>query len=452
MEPKRKRGLLSKLLVVQLAAVSALFAGVLGTSAVVAGTSISAGSASMVAGNSAVSTASVTRSAEDAHFNAYDITLQFDPAIVSVASVEAAAGWSLMPAPRIKNDVGTVQVIAVRFDTCATTCPVFKVTWNGLSAGTSALTLGGNANESLAGMGQYIPATFSAGSVTVTAPATPTATPTNPPSSTPTAPPSPSATATPSPTASPTATPPAPATPAPGAPAAVLAGSGGAVAGASFLTTAGVSLGTNTPSPASFDLTLRFDPAVATVERVTAGNGWSLAPQPAIDNAAGKVRVSGLRFDSCAAYCPLFVVEWNAVAAGSSVLQIEGNPNQVLGANGANQPANFTPGWVTVTATAPSATPVSAPATPTPTQPAGPNAAEVPVMPHSPGWNLLTWGGEEMAPSAAIAASNPAAIEVIYVWDAEAGRWRRYGPGLPGYLNDLKTLKSGDIIWLSARD
>ena len=57
-----------------------------------------------------------------------------------------------------------------------------------------------------------------------------------------------------------------------------------------------------------------------------------------------------------------------------------------------------------------------------------------------------------MSPQQALSASDPGAIEVIYVWDAAAGKWRRYGPGLPGYLNDLKTLKSGDIIWLSAKN
>jgi hypothetical protein len=194
MEQRRKRGLLSQLLLVQFAAVAALFAGVLGTSAS-AGTNIAAGSATLQAGSQASTSAVVTRAAVDSNFNAYDVTLQFNPAVVSVASVQAASGWSLMPAPRINNAAGTVQVIAVRFDACATSCPLFSVTWNGLAAGTSPLTLGGSANESLAGAGAYITASFAPGSVTVTAPATPSPTPTNPPSSTPSATASPSATA-----------------------------------------------------------------------------------------------------------------------------------------------------------------------------------------------------------------------------------------------------------------
>ena len=55
-----------------------------------------------------------------------------------------------------------------------------------------------------------------------------------------------------------------------------------------------------------------------------------------------------------------------------------------------------------------------------------------------------------MSPQEALSSSNPTAIEVIYVWNAESGRWQRYGPNLPSYLNDLKTIKSGDVIWLSA--
>lgn len=451
MEQKQKRGLLSRLLLVQLVAVGALFVGVLGTAAS-AGTTISAGSASIVAGGTAVSTASVTRAAEDSNFNAFDITLQFDPAVASVATVEAAAGWSLMPAPRINNTAGTVQVIAVRFDECATNCPVFKVTWNGLAAGTSALTLGGNANESLAGMGQYITASFSAGSLTVTAPPTPSPTaatpsPTTPPSSTP------SPSATPSPTASPTATPTPPETPAPGAPASVLAGSGGAASGSAFTTTAGVSLGASTAQPATFDLTLTFDPGVATVNRVTAGAGWSLAPQPSVDNATGTVHVSALRFEPCASYCPLFVVEWQAVASGSTLLTLQGSPNTILSANGVNQPANFKPGALTVSpAAAPQGPSAPATATPSATPAAGSETTEPPALPVTPGWNLVTWGGGEMTPQQALSASNPSSIEVIYVWDPESGKWRRYGPSLPSYLNDLKTVKSGDVIWLSAKN
>ncbi|MEO8541431.1 MAG: hypothetical protein ABI577_16935, partial [bacterium] len=294
----------------------------------------------------------------------------------------------------------------------------------------------GSADESLAGAGEYVTSGFTAGSVTVTAPATATPTSSASPTSTP------SASATPSPTASPTATPQVPATPAPGAPASLLAGSGGAASGSTFTTTTAASLGVSTAKPGSFAITLTFDPGIATVEKVTAADGWSFAPQPSFDNVAGTVHVSGLRFSDCSSYCPLFTIEWKAVAAGSGMLQLQGNANQVLGANGANQPASFTPGAITVT-------PLVGPAAPAAAKPSA-EAQDVPVLPHTAGWNLLTWGGEAMTPQQALSASNPSTIEVIYVWDSSVGKWRRYGPSLPGYLNDLTTVKPGDVIWLSS--
>jgi hypothetical protein len=32
----------------------------------------------------------------------------------------------------------------------------------------------------------------------------------------------------------------------------------------------------------------------------------------------------------------------------------------------------------------------------------------------------------------------------------QTGKWRRYRPNLPGCLNDLMTVESGDVIWWSA--
>lgn len=440
-----RRILLPRLLLIQLCAAAALFVGVLGTSAS-AGTNIAAGSASVVAGSQGTSTTVVTRAPADTSLNAYDIILQFDPARVSVVNVAPGSGWSLMPAPRINNVVGTVQVIAVRFDICPTTCPVFSITWQGVSPGTSALTLAGNANESLAGLGEYITSGFSAGSVTVTAPVTPS------PTATPSAPASPSPSPSPSATTSPTATPTTPATPAPGAPAVILGGGGGAASGATFTSTTGVNLGSggSRPMPHSFDITLKFDPGIATVTKLAAGDGWSFAPQPVIDNVAGTFHASALSFSDCASYCPLFQVEWKAVTPGPMQLTLQGDANLVLGSNGANQPAVYTPGTIVVLPAASQGTPGAS--QPTPGAGNGNGNSNVPVLPTTAGWNLLTWGGESMTPQQALSASNPGNIEVIYVWDPATGKWRRYGPKLPGYLNDLTTVKRGDVIWLSARN
>lgn len=445
MNTRTKRNLIPKVLLIQGLVVLALALGVM-ESLASAGTNISAGSASFPAGAQGTTTTVITRATEDAHLNAFDIALAFDPSVVSVADVAPAAGWSLMPAPMIDSAAGTVRVVAVRFDQCASTCPAFTVTWNGLAAGVAALTINGDSNQSLAGIGEYITSGFTPGSIAVTAVATPTATPSTPPAASPTAVPSSS------PTANPTATAPAPATPAPGAPAAILAGSGGAATGATFSTTASANLGAGSLRLDSFDLTLRFDPSVVAVVSIAPAPGWSAAPQPAFDNVAGTLSVSGLRFSDCASYCPLFTVTWKALAPGWSSLQLEGDAGKTLGHVGQAMPATFTPGSVSVTAApgtqAPAAAP--APAQPTATAPASPKPDDVPVLPFTPGWNLLTWGGDSMSPQQALSSSNPTAIEMIYVWNAETGRWQRYGPNFPSYLNDLKTINSGDVIWLSA--
>lgn len=445
MTSKASRRLFPKFLLVQALVVLVLALGVVDSLAS-SGTTISAGSASVTVGSEGTTTTVVTRSPDDAHLNAFDIALSFDPAVVSVAGVAPAAGWSLMPAPMIDNAAGTVRVVAVRFDQCATTCPAFTVTWIGLAEGVSPLNLTADPNQSLAGLGEYITSGFTAGSITVTTPATPSTSPT----ASPTAPP------TSTPTASPTATPVPPVTPAPGAPATILAGSGGAAAGASFVTSASVNFGINSEAPDSFDLTLKFSPSVATVSGITAGPGWSLAPQPVFDNVAGTLHVSGLRFSDCATYCPVFDVTWLGVAPGSALLQIEGSPANVLGKAGLPLPATFSPGSVTVSAVtgpqAPKSPEPAAAATTTPvaTPTTAPKANEVPILPFTPGWNLLTWGGDSISPEKALANSNPTAIEMIYVWNPEAGRWQRYAPNLPAYVNDLQIIHSGDVIWLSA--
>ena len=412
-----------------------VFVGAGGVSAS-AGTSISAGSASMSVGTTGTSTAVVTRAAIDAHFNAFDVTLAFDPAIVSVSNVEPAAGWSLMPAPRIDNGVGTVQVIAVRFDECAISCPIFQVEWEAIGAGSSPLSLAGNVNESLAGAGEYISATFTAGMVVVAGDSEPDPEPTT----TPTQSPSPSPTATSSPTASPTAAPATPVPPAPGGTAVIVGGSGGAPVGDTVTTGVSANIGASGPID-SYEIEVSFDPAIAEVASISAGPGWSFAPQPVIDNDAGRIRVSALRFSECAPSCLLFQITWNAVAPGTMKPSIVGSDDELLGRNGAYIPASYVEGVVTVAGARP-------------LQPgnAGPQGtADVPALPHSPGWNLLTWGGATLSPKDALAASDPETIEVIYVWDAKAERWRKYGPGLPSFVNDLQEINPGDVIWLNAR-
>lgn len=38
-------------------------------------------------------------------------------------------------------------------------------------------------------------------------------------------------------------------------------------------------------------------------------------------------------------------------------------------------------------------------------------------------------------------------IVAVYGWDATAGTWRRYVPGLPGFVNNLTRMQKGAAYW-----
>ena len=63
-----------------------------------------------------------------------------------------------------------------------------------------------------------------------------------------------------------------------------------------------------------------------------------------------------------------------------------------------------------------------------------------------PGANLTTWPGDDTAPSAALNNAN-GPIVAVYGYDAATKRWHRFGPNLPGYVNDLTMLRYGDPYW-----
>jgi hypothetical protein len=158
--------------------------------------------------------------------NSYDITLTFNPAVVSATGVTAvAAEWgTLAPTPVIDNAAGTVRLAALRQPvgaSCTAACDLFTVSWQAKPlGGTSPIALA--ASSQLAGKnaatsgGVLVTFASTAGTISVTGGATPTntvaaATPTR------TATPAP-ATATPTRTATPvpaTATPTRTATPKP---------------------------------------------------------------------------------------------------------------------------------------------------------------------------------------------------------------------------------------------
>lgn len=89
----------------------------------------------------------------------------------------------------------------------------------------------------------------------------------------------------------------------------------------------------------------------------------------------------------------------------------------------------------------PTATPTVKTVAPTPT----------PTVPGSlalrPGVNLIGWPNKSTAPRQAL-KNLDSVIEVVYGWDKTTGRWQRYGPGMPDYVNTLSRLEQGKAYWV----
>jgi hypothetical protein len=159
-----------------------------------AGTMVNVGGASAQAGQMASSTVSVSLSGSDT-MNGFDVTVTFDPSIAHVASVAIAAGWSQPPLIKtVDNTTGSVRIAAFQLGTgCAagTSCPLFSISWQTLSAGISSVhissqQLGGNNGGSV---GFLTNVNTSDGVLTVNGPTSPgtPATATNTPVPSPTA-------------------------------------------------------------------------------------------------------------------------------------------------------------------------------------------------------------------------------------------------------------------------
>lgn len=144
------------------------------------------------------------------------------------------------------------------------------------------------------------------------------------------------------------------------------------------------------------------------------------------------------------------------------------SPTQPLPTSTPTQPSNqggggqtpptppLPPSTPTKTATpAPTGTNTPTPtATGTATPTKTPSATATPAspgssLPLSPGANLVAWPGNTMDPKDAFKGNNT--VSVVYEWDPVAGEWKRYFPGLPEYLNNLKAMKQGGAYWVIAK-
>jgi len=150
-------------------------------------------------------------------------------------------------------------------------------------------------------------------------------------------------------------------------------GTGSAQAGQSVSTNVTASIASN-DSVNGFDITLGFDPAVATAASITLSSGWTALPVTTpIDNGSGLVHVAGFQLGTgCGggSSCAMFSVSWHGVAGGTSsvhvtVQQLAGSNG---GANGTLSSVGAVGGSVTVTGSPTGVTTQSPTATATPTK------------------------------------------------------------------------------------
>ncbi|HEY6509939.1 MAG TPA: matrixin family metalloprotease, partial [Vicinamibacterales bacterium] len=83
----------------------------------------------------------------------------------------------------------------------------------------------------------------------------------------------------------------------------------------------------------------------------------------------------------------------------------------------------------------------------TPTKSPTPGSA-APSLPIVPGANLLAWPGIDTPP--AVALANVPNLKIVYAWDPTTGKWSRFIPGAPGFVNNLSVLKKGGAYWFIA--
>jgi len=70
-------------------------------------------------------------------------------------------------------------------------------------------------------------------------------------------------------------------------------------------------------------------------------------------------------------------------------------------------------------------------------------------MPLSRGANLIAWPLADAHPADAL-AGRANEISIVYQYDVATGRWLRYGPSLPDFLNNISMMHRGDAYWVIA--
>jgi hypothetical protein len=128
-----------------------------------------------------------------------------------------------------------------------------------------------------------------------------------------------------------------------------------------------------------------------------------------------------------------------------------GSPTNTPAGSPTNTPlATNTPGGGGSPTGTPTSTATSTPTrTPTPSVSPTPTQTPLPLppsLPILPGANFLTWPGGTVPASQALSGHGNV-ITIVYSYNSATRTWDRYAPGLPGYVQSLQWLVTGNAYW-----
>jgi uncharacterized protein YkwD len=162
------------------------------------------------------------------------------------------------------------------------------------------------------------------------------------------------------------------------------------------------------------------------------GYGWGVGE----NIAAGATRSTGLAVFNA----------WVASAAHNANL-LTSTYKQVGVARAYNASSTYQWYWVANFGTVDDGTGSSAGAAPTPTKTVTATPTKTASVSLQPGANLIAWGGTDSAPWQGLKEASEA-VTMVYKFDPNTGGWLKYGPTMPGYVNNLTVLKQGEAYWV----
>ena len=165
---------------------------------------------------------------------------------------------------------------------------------------------------------------------------------------------------------------------------------------------------------------------------------WMDSPGHRANILASYYRVIGIGY-----YGGVWTVDFGTVLDGDGGGQSGPTPTPTPTAPPPSDPGGSSPG---------DATPEPSPAvpTPTPTPPASGDGGAL-VIPLQRGFNLITYAGPALPVREALGGAYPS-VTAVYAWDPWHGRWLRYVPEAPGWVNTLSYLQPGEAYFVGSAE